>query len=312
MRGKIVSIFLIISIGIFSMITPVNAQNINSIKFYHYDEGIELAKSAGKPIAFNMLLQPLSDRDEKKINEYYGKTLVEMNKFININFTSSYGSTDTFVSVILRSRQQESQMATYLLILDSDGREITRIAGIDMDKNIPLLIRLDSDGKEIGRIPFPKSAKTEIEKLDDFFSETYKYAANKKGKIQRLPQEIGLISVAEYNKNKGVYLYNYTTISGFIRDIKSEGNSYKFGIDDGTGVINLAYGGGLGDIKEGDKVFVKMFISSVLKVSKTPIPTSVNTAKSDETGTTPKTPGFEAMIGAIAMFFAWKKIIGKG
>lgn len=119
-----------------------------------------------------------------------------------------------------------------------------------------------------------------------------------------------------------------------------------FTIDDGTGTKDFVYAGGYGEnliklenIKNGDKVFVEINPSNpseinnkplrrpwegsgfvwdgyiiVSTVSKNPIPTNVK-AKSDATpakpeeASAPKTPGFEIVIGAVAVFFARKKLL---
>jgi hypothetical protein len=66
-----------------------------------------------------------------------------------------------------------------------------------------------------------------------------------------------LISSKEINVPKSKYDGHTVETGGLIRDIKSSGASYKFVIDDGNGVIAITYFGGLGDIKEGDSVYVK-------------------------------------------------------
>lgn len=140
MHGKIVSVFLTISICIFSLslISLASAQETGSIKLYDYSEGIDIAKSSGKPIAINlqtpMYLQPQGIA--------FAKTKAELNKFININ-------PDGFVNELIlmdkdidgkQSREELHegqwqnidiiyQNQTILLILDSNGREIVRIIG---------------------------------------------------------------------------------------------------------------------------------------------------------------------------------------
>lgn len=76
-----------------------------------------------------------------------------------------------------------------------------------------------------------------------------------------------LISSKTINVHKSIYDgytvettgYDGHTVetTGLIRNIKTSGASYNFVIDDGNGVISVAYSGGLGDIKEGDSVSVK-------------------------------------------------------
>lgn len=218
----------------------------------------------------------------------------------------------------LRARTENSKLYVYDERVESDASTLI------------YLIRMDSERNEIGNVKVANvtNARMDSEKLDSFFSETYKYAENKKGKIQKLPQEKGLISIKDLkiDRNKYIqgfystdkynssYYSNFVTVSGLIRDIKSESGGYYFGIDDGTGVMNLRYNGGLGDIKEGDKVFVKLLVANddmVFMVSKNQIPTSANTAKSDGAESATKTPGFEVIIGVAAVFFAWRKIISK-
>lgn len=174
-----------------------------------------------------------------------------------------------------------------------------------------------------------------------------------------IPQEMGLISVKELYTSYSpeflfdmarrtgiknvdeIYIPDHIIVSGFIRDLEFENPFYRFRIDDGTGVIDFWYNGGLGDIKEGDKVFVeinpssepinyyadkkaipgtivqmgggKLYTVLVSTVSKNPIPTNIKseatTPTKPETASVPKTPGFEIVIGAVAMFFAWKKLL---
>lgn len=321
----------------FSLIVLANAQNTDSVKVYEYSDGIDIAKSSGRPIAIDPLALQYT-RQESAMP----KTKAEINNFILINPTQ-------FVNDLIlpdkdidgkTTREQLEQRPdidivlknqTIFLILDSNGKEIVRIVGkFDVGRyfgknkeqyegdssTLIYLIRLDADKKEIGN--YKVSNVDLMDKQDTFFSDTYKYAENKKGKIQRLPQEVGLISIKDlktasnaYNTN---YYSNFVTISGIIRDIKSVGNSYQFAIDDGTGVITLyGYTGGLGDIKEGDKVFSKIIEANVvLSVSKNPIPTNSNPVKSSEGGSNVKAPGFEAILAISIIGALWlrKKIKG--
>lgn len=302
MRGKIISIFLIISIGIFSLISPVNAQNTDSIKLYEYSEGIGIAKSTGQPIAISMITN-------------LPKTNAEMNKFINID-PFPFGRDRSSWVLYFLGYTVESENPTEVLILDSEGREIVRIkkyTGPDQ-KSIDLT-RVDSDNKIIGELKVQCPCPTGNEDRDTFYSDTFKYAEGKKGKVQRLPQEKGLVSIKNLKSDSSSYNRNFVTISGYIRGISSQ----FFDIDDGTGLISLTYFGGFGDIKDGDKIFVKIFVwrpsgqylYEVVAVSKNQITTSANTAKSDGTESAAKTPGFEVIIGVATAFFAWRKIISK-
>jgi hypothetical protein len=304
MRGKIVSIFLIISIGIFSLISSVNAQDTDSIKLYEYSEGIELAKSTGKPIAISFLG---SDYD-------FPKTKGEMNKVININCGSTK-SIDSLVCIMMYRKADSievSKESTKILILDSDGREIVRIVQNPIKGRADInLTRFDADRKVIGNLFLIYPPK--MDELDTFYSETFKYAETKKGKVQRLLQDKGLVYIKDFklekqkNPTNSIYYGNYVVISGIIRDIQSGGGSYGFSIDDGTGVINFfnGYEGSLADIKEGDKVFVKFMDVGyestylIFTVSKSQIESSA------------KTPGFEIIIGVAAVLFARRKMIGK-
>lgn len=66
-----------------------------------------------------------------------------------------------------------------------------------------------------------------------------------------------LISSRTINSPKSKYDGYTVETSGLIRNIQTSGARYNFVIDDGNGVISVAYSGGLGDIKEGDGVSVK-------------------------------------------------------
>ena len=197
----------------------------------------------------------------------------------------------------------------YFLILDSNGREIVRVVPTLDNENY--WIRLDSDGNEISSFTASTATDEELNNVILEILETLEYSKTKKGKIQRLPQEKGSIGI---NDLSGVEDYfNFFTISGTIRDIEyTANNRYNFNIDDGTGVIGVFYTGGIGDIKEGDKVFVKGLGARVVggtmqgyyssggvpliiseSISKTPIDTG--TAKSNDNTSIPKTPDLGAM-----------------
>ena len=320
-------------ICIFPLIAPVNAvpilQNTNSItnsvKLYEYSEGIDIARSTGKPIAISML----------NSNYDFQKTKAEMDKIININPLTTTGTVSWVHEIVFMNRAFDFlPNRTIILILDSDGKEIVRIVQHDVQGRADIdLTRLDSDRKVIGKIflEYPLN----MDKVDTFYAETFKYAETKKGKVQRLPQEKGLVSIKDLTADHNKYATNtlnrynsnyyghFVTISGLIRDIKSADGAYSFGIDDGTGVINLRYDGSLGDIKERDKIFVKTLVTKnyymVITVSKNSITALDNSPKSYETNTaepiegssSSQTPGFGALIGMTCIFLAWKKMICK-
>lgn len=305
MRGKIVSIFLIISIGIFTLGYPVNAQTTDSIKLYEYIEGIDIAKSTGKPIVLSIIT------DSIDFQKNFPKTNAEANKFINIDLGRSRGQNNWVFDYFILFSPMIQKNLTEVMILDSEGREIVRTKKYDGQSSTDLT-RVDSDNKIIGELKVQYSSSTSLEDADTFYSDTFKYAEGKKGKVQRLPQDKGLVSIKNLESDSSNYDVNFVTISGFIHNIKSQSS---FDLDDGTGVLNnLNYLGGFGDIKEGDKIFVKIIVTyppRVIAVSKNQIPMSSNSAKSDGAESSTKTPGFEVIIGVAALFVAWRKIMVK-
>jgi len=77
-----------------------------------------------------------------------------------------------------------------------------------------------------------------------------------------LSSNMGFVSIkdlisSKINVQKSKYDGHTVETTGLIRNIKTSGASYNFVIDDGNGVISVYYSGGLGDIKEGDSVYVK-------------------------------------------------------
>jgi cytochrome c-type biogenesis protein CcmE len=81
-----------------------------------------------------------------------------------------------------------------------------------------------------------------------------------------LTSNVGFVSIKDLISSRTVrtlsspeskYDRHRVETTGLIRNIKTSGASYNFVIDDGNGVISIAYSGGLGDIKEGDSVSVK-------------------------------------------------------
>lgn len=290
-----------ISIGV------VNAEDTNEIKSYTYDEGIKIAKETGKPILF--AFPGLADL----LYRYDDVNKIVNNDFIYIPPMAKYAtSQDSFedaalafvydIEYIIPFNMVCGNQYCHFLILDSNGREITRVVGSSDEQ----LSQIDSDGNEIASF----NASTE-DVYGDCILKTLKYSKTRKGKIQRLPQEKGSIGI---NDLSGVEDYfNFFTIRGTIRDIEyTKNNRYSFNIDDGTGVIGVLYTGGIGDISEGDKVFVNGLGVRVVEgsmqgyyssegvpimisesISKTPINT--DTTKSSDSTPLPKTPDLGAM-----------------
>jgi cytochrome c-type biogenesis protein CcmE len=67
---------------------------------------------------------------------------------------------------------------------------------------------------------------------------------------------VGPVSVNELSKYSAEYDKHVVEVSGTIRDIRYEEGAYSFAVDDGTGVISVAFNGTLGEIKTDDKVKV--------------------------------------------------------
>lgn len=289
---KEVRAVLITAIVLFSfiLIGAVNAEDTNQIKTYTYDEGVKVAKDTGKPI---LSVLPV---------EYFNEDII--GDFVCIPIRNivadpiAYRLYKTKWCCDVHDIDEEGKLL--LLILDSDGREITRIASFSDGR---LFIQMDSDGNEIASINMSKK-EGYVENYNEFILKTLEYSKTKKGKIQRLPQEKGLVSVKDIHDNFAEYNCNFVTVNGNIRDIKY-GANYEFRIDDGTGVIDVTYIGGLGDIEDGDRVFVNGYYSygsydgSLMilseRVSKTPIGISTDHTKSDSPNAHSKTPALGAM-----------------
>jgi hypothetical protein len=284
-----------------------------SLTMYQYYEGIKTAKETGKPILF------CAPGYASWLYHHDGVNKIVNDNFIYVSYfpkdvTGQGGSEEAMLAFIydidyiipFNMMVCNENQYCYFLVLDSNGREITRVVSTPDEKQ---LIRIDSGGTEIASLNM--SAVPAEESHENFILETLEYSKTKKGKIQRLPQEKGSIDI---NDLSGVEDYfNFFTISGTIRDIEyTANNRYNFNIDDGTGVIGVLYTGGIGDISEGDKVFVKglgvrvvggsmrgyysskgvpMMISE--SISKTPIDTG--TTKSSDSAPLPKTPALGAM-----------------
>lgn len=287
-----------------------------SLTMYQYYEGIKTAKETGKPILF--AFTGLADL----LYRYDDVNKIVNNDFIYVpplptDITGQGGSEETMLAFVYDIEYiipfnmvvcNENQYC-YFLVLDSNGREITRVVSSPDEKQ---LIQIDSDGNEIASF----NASTE-DTYSDCILEVLKYSKTKKGRTQRLPQEKGSIAINDLSNVEDYF--NFFTISGTIRDIGyTKNNRYNFNIDDGTGVIDVLYTGGIGDINEGDKVFVKglwvrvvegnmrgyyssvgvpMIVSS--SISKTRIDTG--TTKSDDHAPISKTSGFGALFATTGL-----------
>lgn len=114
-----------------------------------------------------------------------------------------------------------------------------------------------------------------------------------------------LISSKETNAPASKYNGHTVETSGFIREIKSSSSVYNFVLDDGNGAMPITYLGGLGDIKEGDKVTVKGIYSHTWNPPHIEAET-VNKGNSlvDSTSSNAKLSGFEVIIAGIGIIFA--------
>lgn len=273
-----------------------------SLTVYRYYEGVKTAKDTGKPILFALSGFGYSFYHHDELNKIVNNDFIHIQPLVaditgqgdleeyayDIEYLIPFAM--VYYGGFTNTKEIEP---CGLLVLDSNGREITRIvhspAGGDS------YVQLDSDGNEI--TSFGTSASTS-EEYNNFILETLEYSKKAKGKIQMLPQEKGLMSIKDLLKT-GNHL-NFFTVSGTIRDIEyTKNNRYNFNIDDGTGVISVDYGGGLGDIKEGDKVFVNGLVGVADEgmVSSTISKTHINTDTTnlDDDTPAPKTPDFGAM-----------------
>lgn len=298
-----------ISVGI------INAEDTDQIKSYTYDEGIKVAKDTGKPILFST--GDLFSYHNDEINKIIGNDFIYIRLLITRTIYSSTHDIECIIPYMIMCYDYNDNLEnSHVLVLDSNGREITRIIHSDDTYSF---IQLDSDGIKITSI---NTSTLTAEEYVNFILETIEYSKTKKGKIQRLPQEKGLMGINDLS-NVEDHL-NFFTVSGTIRNIKyTQNNRYNFNIDDGTGVISVYYTGGLGDVKEGDKVFVKGLVVKGVgqgvygvqvaegvdiltyrhhngelgiisdSISKTRI--DADTTKSNGNTPIPKTPGFAAI-----------------
>jgi PGF-CTERM protein len=98
-----------------------------------------------------------------------------------------------------------------------------------------------------------KDAKDALNKGD------YEYARSWTDEASELAKHasVGSVKIIDLKALATKYDLRTVLVSGTIRDIETVyGKGYTFALDDGTGMISVVYEGGLGDIKEGDKVTV--------------------------------------------------------
>ena len=203
-----------------------------------------------------------------------------------------------------------TQNGFLLLILDSNGKEITHIE-LDIHESFTMVNKMmnywqiDSDGNEISR-GFDRFSSSD---RDDFIFNVLEYSLKKEGKIQRLPSE----KTASVNELLATDELIIATTKGYIRDIKPIGNNqYGFNLDDGTGMIYVQYTGGLSSIQENDNIFVKGLLhphNGILysdSISDSKIEYS-DLKSADSNVPISKTPGFDIILGLVAFVFIWGK-----
>ncbi|MEA3281770.1 MAG: hypothetical protein U9Q68_04295 [Euryarchaeota archaeon] len=186
-----------------------------SLTMYLYYEGIKTAKESGKPILFdNNVVNSFTyhhDKLNKIVNEEFiyissvPKGLTGRSEYEKAILACIY---DIGYNIYFNMIHNKNQYC-HFLVLDSNGREITRIVS-SSDKQ--RLIQTDSGGNEIASFNRSAAPTEEFnEKYGNFILETLEYSKTKKGKIQRLPHEKGLTSIKDISKTDD-YL-NFFTIS---------------------------------------------------------------------------------------------------
>ncbi len=153
--------------------------------------------------------------------------------------------------------------------------------------------------------------KAAVAKLDDarraLSKGDYNNASSFAGIAFQLSRTLGFISIKDLISSKETDIpkskYEGYTVetSGLIRDIKSSGAKYNFVIDDGNGVLAVTYSGGLGDIKEGDSVYVKGIYYSQNVIAES-VKKGSGLYGSDSSDN--KTPGFVIILTGIGMILA--------
>jgi PGF-CTERM protein len=112
------------------------------------------------------------------------------------------------------------------------------------------------DAKSIGAEV--KDAEAKLKEAKDALNKgNYEYAHDWADDASELVKHasIGSVQINDLKALATKYDQRTVVISGTIRDIETVyGEGYTFALDDGSGMISVAYQGSLGDIKDGDKV----------------------------------------------------------
>ena len=302
---QVKKLILIVCIFLFLLVPTTNAQNTEMIS-YQYEEGIKLSKETGKPILLpgSHLFNDDTLLNERIINKINNDFIFINSGPIGSRLSSAIGASDSF------KMNSPTQNGFLLLILDSNGKEITHIE-LDIHESFTMVNKMmnywqiDSDGNEISR-GFDRFSSSD---RDDFIFNVLEYSLKKEGKIQRLPSE----KTASVNELLATDELIIATTKGYIRDIKPIGNNqYGFNLDDGTGMIYVQYTGGLSSIQENDNIFVKGLLhphNGILysdSISDSKIEYS-DLKSADSNVPISKTPGFDIILGLVAFVFIWGK-----
>ena len=133
----------------------------------------------------------------------------------------------------------------------------------------------------------------------------YQYAQDWADEASELAKRasIGSVPITDLKALATKYDGRTVMVSGTIRDIETVyGSGYKFAIDDGSGMISVAYQGSLGDIKDGDKVTA----SGIFKASTG----TVDADTVQKSGVGGGMPGFEvvfAIAGLLAVAYLLRR-----
>lgn len=262
----------------------------SNIQWYDYENGINLAENTGKPIMifFYADIDGMSKRFERDVlND--SQVIEKLNNYICIK-VDYFKNTE--IDTIYEARSSST-----IIFTNKNGQIVNRVmGGFEKDIFIQAISEAWNKKDEAGK---------PLIKIEEFDIGTKS--------IQELKNFI------DGKKTKTVKVQ--FILIGTIRNLEGNGDPYSFYLDDGTGTVRAFYNGGLGDITNGDRVKVEgsyaglvtsaesmsIVASKVLKVDSS----EPNVPPNSQNSASPKTPGFEVIIGAAAMLFAWKKSVEK-
>lgn len=183
--------------------------------------------------------------------------------------------------------QEKTKYLNYINMVNSEINNITSIGG----DTKAAFAKLEEAKRAL--------SKGDYNNVSLFASDAHKLA---------LTSNIGFVSIKDLISSKTINVpkskYDGHTVetAGLIRNIQTSGARYNFVIDDGNGVISVAYSGGLGDIKEGDSVSVKgVYNSQNINAESV----SKGNGLAGGLSSNVKAPGFEAILAISIIGALW-------